>query len=436
MSKISKERQDWLRGAYLDCITEAAMHFAEGRTQFVDQEWKSFIAGEFEYLSELSPDDHAYLRDQAGLEAFRRIVVTQSAVHDAAVEKFRADNADVVNADARFALDTGWFGLLQHAADRVCTYPKNWRAKIDGGKEKFGCLVLHVDCDYSQRGCRSEVERLREEVRLRSLAACEICGEPGRLHLSGWAKTVCDRHVAVLGELREDDGKWADPWKWHEDGDQYPASSAALLRDLKPIRLRPKDHVVDLIPQTDIGRQIERDIFGRLGRQQDLLSEFVGALETAVVAAMNVKDEDVDDWLRSEVDRWQSVQPLSDDDREFLRRYLRNLTIDEGVRRLRKQEGMKSLQRFFREVEALKAEADALGGRERKLLEAYAGDLADSARGAAVKEQYLDKYVRGEVDLWPDVLELSEEDRGWLRQWLRRMIDAEYERIRRKQSQK
>jgi len=72
---------------------------------------------------------------------------------------------------------------------------------------------------------------------------------------------------------------------------------------------------------------------------------------------------------------------------------------------------MESLQRFFADVETLEAEADKLVGRERELLETYAGDLADSARDAAVKEQYLDKYVRDEVALWPDVLELSDDDK-------------------------
>lgn len=128
------------------------------------------------------------------------------------------------------------------------------------------------------------------------------------------------------------------------------------------------------------------------------------------------------------------MQPLSDDDLAFFRRYLRSLAIDERGRRQRREDGMKALQRFLGDV-GLQDEADRLNGRERELLEAYAGDLADSAQGSVVKAEFLDRYVRDEIDLWPDVLELSDDDRGWLRQWLRRMIDAEYERIRRKQSE-
>lgn len=126
-------------------------------------------------------------------------------------------NRETISPGAEFSFDIGWRQLLQSAADRVETYPESWRAKIEGGKEKIGCLVLFIDFDGDQRGARSEVERLREEIRLRSLATCDICGSSGRLRLGSYAKTVCDRHAAALGEFREDDGRWADPWTWHED---------------------------------------------------------------------------------------------------------------------------------------------------------------------------------------------------------------------------
>lgn len=63
---LSDKQQLWLRGAYLDRITETAMNFAEGRTHFVDAEWIDYIGDEFGYLTELSDEDHAYLREQAG----------------------------------------------------------------------------------------------------------------------------------------------------------------------------------------------------------------------------------------------------------------------------------------------------------------------------------------------------------------------------------
>lgn len=437
-------RKQWLRGAYLDRIIEAAMHFAADHTHFADSEWTAYIAGEFEYLSELSAEDQNYLREQAGLEAFRRIVAALSASREEAFEKLRTDNADVINHGASFRMDLGWIGLLEHAADRVRTYPEAWRSRIDGAKEKFGCAVVHISCDYDQRGCRPEVERLREEIRLRSLGMCEICGSSGRLRLSGFAKTVCDTHVGILGDLREDDRNWANPWTWNDDADhirdlldkgralisEYPSESADLLRDMCPVRPRPRGHVVNLLPQTAVIRQIERDIERDHGRKTDLLLEFIGQIERAVVAAMSVIGDDVDFRIRSEVDRWRGVQTLSDDDREWLRRYVRSLAIDERRRRQRQEDGAKTLKDFFADNPAFGLEAGKLGGRERELLDAYAGDLADSARGSVVKEEFLDGYVRDEIELWPDVLELSESDREWLRQWLRKMINSEYERVK------
>lgn len=137
-------------------------------------------------------------------------------------------NRETITDDASFAFDIGWRSLLQSAAERIETYPTSWRAKITGGKEKLGCCVLHIACDYDQPGCLSEIERLREEIRLRSLATCDICGDHGRLRLGGYAKTVCDKHAVVLGEMRDDDGVWADPWRW---------------RDERPI----EDHIADVI---------------------------------------------------------------------------------------------------------------------------------------------------------------------------------------------
>lgn len=214
---MTAERKKWLRGAYLDRIIETAMHFAANHTHFADAEWEAYIAGAFEYLTELTAEEHGYLREQAGYEAWQRIRAALGQASQTALTKLRHDIGDVIDADANFAVGIGWISLLHHAAERVRSYPKSWLASLVGGKEKLGCCVIHIACDYSARGCRSEVERLREEVRLRSLGVCEICGEPGRLRLSGFAKTVCDKHEGVMGEFREDDGLWADPWTWSDD---------------------------------------------------------------------------------------------------------------------------------------------------------------------------------------------------------------------------
>jgi hypothetical protein len=217
---MTDQRRQWLRGAYLDRITEVAQTYADAHTHFVDAEWESYIAGEFSYLTELSADDHGYLREQAGYEAWQSIRAALAEESGTAIAKLHRDNSDVISTDADFAVGMGWLSLLQQASARIRSYPNEWNARIFGAKEKIGCCVLHIACDYSARGCRSEVERLREEVRLRSLAVCEICGEPGRLRLSGFAKTVCDKHAGVMGDLREDDGLWADPWTswtWSDD---------------------------------------------------------------------------------------------------------------------------------------------------------------------------------------------------------------------------
>ncbi len=128
-------------------------------------------------------------------------------------------HGDVVAQDAEFAFDKGWLPLVEDAVIRMRTYPTSWKARLHGGKEKLGCLVIFVGCDYGQRGCRSEVGRLLEEIRLRSLAMCEICGCQGRLRLSGYAKTLCGDHSAVMRHFRADDGAHADPYRWREEQD-------------------------------------------------------------------------------------------------------------------------------------------------------------------------------------------------------------------------
>ena len=355
MTMDDKQRA-WLRGAYLDRIIETAMQYAADHTHFVDSEWKTYIAGDFEYLRELTAEDQAYLREQAGLETWKRVRDNDVATRTLAFERFRTDIGDVINADASFRVDIGWIALLQHAADRVRTYPSDWRARIVGGKEKLGCCVVHISCDYDQRGCRSEVERLREEVRLRSLAMCEICGESGRLRLSGFAKTVCDQHADVMGDLREDDGVWADPWTWSDDAgridallakgravmSEYPAESADLLRNMDPVRPRPTGHVMlesdDPLRSTPIGKRIDDDTWSLEGREQELLLEFGWHLQDATNGAA-VKVEFLDDYVRNEVAGWReyAAQPLTESDEQFLQGYLRDL-IDAEYERVRKKQ--------------------------------------------------------------------------------------------------
>lgn len=418
---LSDKRQQWLRGAYLDRITETAMHFAEGRTYFVDAEWLDYIGDEFGYLTELTAEDHAYLRGQAGLEAFRRIVVALSAAREAAFVMLRVDNSDVVNVESRFAIGIGWVGLLQHAADRLRTYPKEWNAALTGGKEKFGCCVLYVDCDYGARGCRSEVERLREEVRLRSLSTCEVCGNAGRLRLAGFAKTVCDKHVGILGDLREDDGLWADPWKWHEDGDEYPSEAAEQLTGMAPARLRPTEHVIDLFKLSDLGKRIDEDTWKRSGREQDLLIEFGYAIEEAAKGSA-VKVEHLDKYVRDEIAGWRSVQPLSDSDREFLRGYLRAL-IDWEYARVRTVQERRIADLTLSDI-GKQIHDDILKRLERYgLLVQFAGELETAVTAAlTVADEDVDVWLRDEVERLHGVQPLSDEERDWLHRYLRNLV--------------
>jgi len=162
-------------------------------------------------------DDITMLRELVIADLWPRLREQHRQHRDHVFDAVKKMNRETITADATFAFDIGWRQLLQAAAERTQTYPASWQAQITGGKEKFGCCVIYINLETSQRGARSEIERLREEVRLRSLATCDICGNSGRLRMSSIAKTVCDRHAAVLGEMRDDDGVWADPWRWHEE---------------------------------------------------------------------------------------------------------------------------------------------------------------------------------------------------------------------------
>lgn len=236
---------------------------------------------------------------------------------EAVFELLKMAHPEKILADAAFALDVGWAELLSAAAARVDTYPMSWRTKIVGGKEKFGCLVLHIDYDGDQPGARSEVERLREEIRLRSLSMCDICGCQGRLRLSSIAKTVCDKHAAVLGGMRADDGMHADPYRWR---DEQP------IEDHIDYVIEAAREIMAAAEESALGKRIDEDTWKRRGREQELLIEFGGVIEDVVNGAVG-KAECLDDYIEKELDGWRTtaVVPVSERDREFLHGYLREL---------------------------------------------------------------------------------------------------------------
>lgn len=247
-------------------------------------------------------------------ELWPRLRGSQRKHRDHVFDSVKKTYRDTISEDASFAFDPGWQTLLQSAAERLQTYPAEWKIMVVGGKEKFGCLVLHIDCELDQRGCRSEVERMREEIRLRSLATCDICGQSGRLRIGSYAKTVCDKHAGIFEGFRDDDGMHADPWKWHDDASDGPLRVSAL------------------------GKQIDDDTWQRKGREQELLIEFSRHIEDAVNGAA-VKTEYLDDYIDTELDGWRTtaVVPLSDRDRKFLQGYLRAL-IDAEYERIRQKQ--------------------------------------------------------------------------------------------------
>ncbi|MNW21342.1 hypothetical protein D3C71_2222050 [compost metagenome] len=54
--------------------------------------------------------------------------------------------------------------------------------------------------------------------------------------------------------------------------------------------------------------------------------------------------------------------------------------------------------------------------------------------GAVVKEEYLDDYIFTEIDGWRTtaVVPVSDRDRKFLHGYLRELISAEYDRVKRK----
>ncbi|MGE7368300.1 hypothetical protein ACQKKX_04415 [Neorhizobium sp. NPDC001467] len=84
--------------------------------------------------------------------------------------------------------------------------------------------------------------------------------------------------------------------------------------------------------RTPVLDQIEADIAER-GREAEILRTLAPHIETAVVAAMSVAEKDTRVWIRSEVESWQLILPMSEDECAWLRTYVRSLVIDEMGRR-------------------------------------------------------------------------------------------------------
>lgn len=424
LSRLRDDHDYALRQKYALQMRQAAglfqMDSADAVYHFDESAFDASMARAFADL-DVTDDDRGMMREIVLRYLWPRLRHAHGNLRSSAVDHLKRLNPESISPHAEFAVDVGWMKLAQHAASRIEMYPAAWKVQIRGGKEKFGCLVLHIDCDYGARGCRSEVERLREEIRLRSLATCEVCGRLGRLRISSFAKTVCDKHAVILGDMRDDDGRWSDPWIWHEEGDEYPASAAEQLKNMEPVKPRPTEHVVDLLPLSDIGKRIDEDTWQRSGREQELLIEFGHALEDSAKGSC-VKVEYLDKYVRDEVAGWRGVQPLSDADREFLRGYLRAL-IDWEYARVRTVQERRIADLTLSDI-GKQIHDDILKRLERYgLLVQFAGELETAVTAAlTVADEDVDAWLLDEVERLQGSQPLSDEEREWLRRYLKNLV--------------
>lgn len=283
-------------------------------------------------------DDVTMLRELVIADLWPRLKAAHRERRTAAFERLISENNDIIVGDPEFAFDIGWLPLVRDAVERMRAYPKSWRVRLDGGKEKFGCLVLHVSFEVDERGAEPEIRRMREEIRLRSLATCDICGGQGRLRLSSIAKTVCDRHAAVLGNLRDHDGLWADPWRWHEQPPigEYINDVVGKARTIMAAASAEveMDESNSPIRMSALGRRIDDDTWSRADREQELLIEYGYHILDVVRAARSVVDEQRSVWISGDIERWDeySAAPLSDTDRAWLLDYVLTLAAERNLK--------------------------------------------------------------------------------------------------------
>ncbi|NKQ73402.1 hypothetical protein C3Y89_24160 [Rhizobium sp. UPM1132] len=126
--------------------------------------------------------------------------------------RVREKYADVLVDDVVLTIRPGWKSLLERVCERLRWMPSEWRARLRKAREKSGYLVLGVEYDADREDARNEIARLREEVRLSSLAICEECGRQGRFRYSpSRSLTLCDRHSRLSEPTLPGDGVIADP---------------------------------------------------------------------------------------------------------------------------------------------------------------------------------------------------------------------------------
>lgn len=126
--------------------------------------------------------------------------------------RFRERCQDVLTDEVELSVRPGWKSLLERVAERIRWMPDDWQARLRKAREKSGYLVLGFEYDRRNEAARNEIERIREEVRLSSLAICEECGRNGRFRYSpSRSLTLCDKHARLAEPALPGDGIIADP---------------------------------------------------------------------------------------------------------------------------------------------------------------------------------------------------------------------------------
>jgi hypothetical protein len=83
----------------------------------------------------------------------------------------------------------GWKNLLDGLLVKLITLDPSHTVRILQIKEKFGGLRFYVN------GANEQIHELISEYEDNSLYICEVCGEPGTLHVTGhWYQTRCSKH--------------------------------------------------------------------------------------------------------------------------------------------------------------------------------------------------------------------------------------------------
>lgn len=126
--------------------------------------------------------------------------------------RIREKYVDVLDEMVGLTIRPGWKPLLERVCDRLRWMPPEWGAKLLRAEETSGYMILRFAYDHGSDAARNELERLREEVRLSSLAVCEECGGAGRFRYSpSRSLTLCDRHARLAQPTLPGDGVMADP---------------------------------------------------------------------------------------------------------------------------------------------------------------------------------------------------------------------------------